>query len=56
MLPIFSIPRKHPEIVGLRDILDRLGSEKEGAGFLPPGNRQHSPSNSLSRWRQPRTQ
>lgn len=52
----FISPSKCPETVGLTENVDRLGSEKEGADFLPPGNRQHSPSNSLSRWPQPRTQ
>lgn len=42
--------------VGLRENLEGFGREKKVADVLPPGNHQHSPSNSLSRWPQPRTQ
>lgn len=57
MLAIISVisPSKHTEAVGLGENLCGLGSEKEVADFLPPGSHRHSPSNSLSRWPQPRT-
>lgn len=43
--------------LGLRENLEGFGREKKKvADVLPPGNRQHSPSNSLSRWPQSRTQ